>query len=419
MAITNPTDIANLANWTDASVTASITHTGGNVTAIAAQVGTNMASVVGTPVTGTRTLNGLNVIDFDGASRLKASSPAGPVGAVYTAFGVGKVDASTGGNQFLFSFQGTDSSGIVYVNGSNWGVNSANIIESGDAVDTDAHYFIYVCNGTSSRLWIDGVENTLTGDPGSNGYSADGVWGANAYDGALLNGFVGESGVYSRVLNSTELADLNAYMSEKWFGVGAATLSAGASSNVTQTTATVGATTDQNTGTLYLTLTDTASHRDTVTATQVTDGQQDSGAAAQLASSGAVTTTSPSIPLTGLTPGTTYYWDIAQENGNGISNLQSGSFTTAAASRTVTVQLRSRATGTLLNNVARRFWTRLTLSGAAVDGGADGLNVTCNASGQFVLTGLTIAAGAGYVTYHDPADNTKSINIPVTFLAGT
>lgn len=202
-------------------------------------------------------------------------------------------------------------------------------------------------------------------------------------------------------------------------GVSAPVLSAGASSNVTQTTATVGATTDQNTGTLYLTLTTTAADRDAVTATQVTDGQQDSGAAAQFATSGAITTTSPSIPLTGLTPGTTYYWDIAQENGNGISNLQSGSFTTAAASRTVTVTIRSRATGTLLNAQARRFWTRLTLSGAAVDGSTDGLNVTCNASGAFVLTGLTIAAGAGYVTYHDPADSTKSINIPVTFLAGT
>lgn len=220
MAITDPTDIANLVHWYDASDTASITHTGGNVTAIAAQVGTNMASASGTPVTGTRTQNGLNVIDFGGSARLKATTPAGSAGSTFTLFGVAKVDASTGSNQFVFSAQGTDSSGIVYVNGSNWGVNSTNIIESGDAVDTDAHYFIYVGNTTSSRLWIDGVENTLTGDPGSNGYSADGVWGANAYDGAMLDGFVGESGVYSRVLNGTELADLNAYMALKWFGIG-------------------------------------------------------------------------------------------------------------------------------------------------------------------------------------------------------
>ena len=220
MAITDPIDIANLAHWYDASDTASITHTGGNVTAIAAQVGTNMASVSGTPVTGTRTLNGLNVIDFGGSARLKATTPAGSAGTICTAFGIGKVDASTGSNQFLFSAQGTDSSGVVYVNGGNWSVNSANIINSSDPVDTDAHYFIYVCNGTSSRLWIDGVENVLTGDPGSNGYSADGVWGANAYDGAFLDGFIGESGVYSRVLNSTELSDLNAYMALKWFGIG-------------------------------------------------------------------------------------------------------------------------------------------------------------------------------------------------------
>lgn len=225
MAINDPTEITNLVQWHDASDTASITHSTGDVTVLAAQTGygNDLDAVTGTPRTGDSTLNGLNVIVFDGSEQLKGSPIGGATSAVFTAFCVGRITGSTGGNQFLFSAQGGDSSGIVGINGSNWAVNSTNIIESSDPTDTDAHYFIYVNNTTSSRLWIDGVEYTLTGDPGSNGYASDGVWGANAYDGAFLSGYVAETGVYSRVLNGTEIADLNAYLALKWFGIGGST----------------------------------------------------------------------------------------------------------------------------------------------------------------------------------------------------
>lgn len=221
MAITDPSDITNLVAWHDASDTASISHSGGNVSSIAAQTGFGNAldDAVGSPVTGTRTLNSLNVIDFDGDARLKNNPSSGAAGSTFTSFCVGKSDGSTGSNQFLFSAQGSDSSGIVGVDAGNWSVNCGTLQSTSDAIDTDAHYFIFVCNGASSALWIDGVEHTV-GDPGTNGYAADGVWGANAYDGAFLDGYVGEAGVYSRVLTGGEIADLNAYMALKWFGVG-------------------------------------------------------------------------------------------------------------------------------------------------------------------------------------------------------
>ena len=225
MAINDPTEITNLVQWHDASDAASITHSGGDVTVLAAQTGygNDLDAVTGTPRTGDSTLNSLNVIVFDGSEQLKGNPIGGATSAVFTAFCVAKRNGSTGGNQFYFSAQGADSSGIVAVEGSNIGVNSTNIVETSVATDTAAHYFIYVNNTTSSRLWIDGVEYTLTGDPGSNGYASDGVWGANAYDGAMLSGYVAETGVYSRVLNGTEIADLNAYLAEKWFGIGGST----------------------------------------------------------------------------------------------------------------------------------------------------------------------------------------------------
>lgn len=225
MAINDPTEITNLVQWHDASDAASITHSGGDVTVLAAQTGygNDLDAVTGTPRTGDSTLNSLNVIVFDGSEQLKGNPIGGATSAVFTAFCVAKRNGSTGGNQFYFSAQGADSSGIVAVEGSNIGVNSTNIVETSVATDTAAHYLIYVNNTTSSLLWIDGVEYTLTGDPGSNGYASDGVWGANAYDGAMLSGYVAETGVYSRVLNGTEIADLNAYLAEKWFGIGGST----------------------------------------------------------------------------------------------------------------------------------------------------------------------------------------------------
>lgn len=189
----------------------------------------------------------------------------------------------------------------------------------------------------------------------------------------------------------------------------------------TQQSATIGATTDQATGTLYTVLSATQSHITDITSTQLKAAQISSGAAASasgaLSGNGSVSSVSPTIPMTGLQPGTTYWGASVQSNANGDSNVVTFSFTTAAASRSVTFRLRSRATGPF-NNVTMRFFTAYTTYGAAVDGGTNGLEFTSNSSGYFTLTGLTINAGAGEVRTRDPADPTRSIIIPVTFVSG-
>ncbi len=186
----------------------------------------------------------------------------------------------------------------------------------------------------------------------------------------------------------------------------------------TQGQASVGATTNQNTGTLYAVISATQGDITGITATQVKTALYAGGGAATFAGNAAVSTTSPSVTITGLTANTLYYFALVQNNTSGDSNVITGSFTTAAATTTVTQQMYAADGVTPLNAVTRRFWTKATLYGAAYDGGTSGLAITCNSSGQFVLTGLTVPAGGGWLTYHDPADNTKSINIPVTFVAG-
>lgn len=97
----------------------------------------------------------------------------------------------------------------------------------------------------------------------------------------------------------------------------------------TTTTVSLGATTDQTTGTFYGVV-DSAANLSGVTGTQVKAGQKASGAAAAFSGNSAVSTSTPSIPLTGLTPGTLYSYAVIQNNANGDSNVLTGTFTTAA-----------------------------------------------------------------------------------------
>lgn len=64
-----PTNIANLVAWYDASDTTTITHSGGAVSQWNDKSGNGnhatQANASGRPITGTRTINGLNTLDFD------------------------------------------------------------------------------------------------------------------------------------------------------------------------------------------------------------------------------------------------------------------------------------------------------------------------------------------------------------------
>ncbi len=112
----------------------------------------------------------------------------------------------------------------------------------------------------------------------------------------------------------------------------AATLSLATPSGTlgTQTTATIGATTNQTSGTFYAVV-DTAGNLAGVTASQIKAGQNAGGGAAFKSGDVAVSTTTPSIGVTGLVASTLYSYAAIQNNANGDTNIVTGTFTTAAA----------------------------------------------------------------------------------------
>ena len=95
----------------------------------------------------------------------------------------------------------------------------------------------------------------------------------------------------------------------------------------TSTTATIGCTTDDSSGTLYVVV-DTASLSG-ITEDQIKAGQNASSVAADAAGNSAVSGSSPSVGVTGLSASTAYNYAILQFSG-GNSNILTGTFTTAA-----------------------------------------------------------------------------------------
>jgi hypothetical protein len=101
----------------------------------------------------------------------------------------------------------------------------------------------------------------------------------------------------------------------------------------TTTTATIGATTDQATGTFYVVV-DSGANLAGVTAVQIKAGQRADGNAALASNDAAVGSTSPSAGVTGLVAGTSYAYAAIQNNANGDSNIVTGTFTTASGTAT-------------------------------------------------------------------------------------
>lgn len=96
----------------------------------------------------------------------------------------------------------------------------------------------------------------------------------------------------------------------------------------TDTTATIGATTDTVSGTFYAVV-DTSANLSGVTATQIKAGQKASGSAALASDSNAVAAAAVTADITGLSGGTNYAYAAVQNDGSSDSNVVTGTFRTA------------------------------------------------------------------------------------------
>jgi hypothetical protein len=207
-----PTDIAGCWMWFDASNAGSITASSGAVSQWSDLSGNARHVTQGTgslqPVTGSRTINGLNAISFNDASE-DALSRAGATPSDATVIGVIQYDITGAGSSMWYGYDNIavfQSSGAyaAYVAG----------YHTGGTVDTAAHVWIATFTA-SGALYIDSPSSTTaTGLQASSNASTS--LGRQSGGGNAFDGLMGEVIVYDSALNQANRTLVYDYLKAKW-----------------------------------------------------------------------------------------------------------------------------------------------------------------------------------------------------------
>ena len=219
VAAFNPLGITGLAAWYDA--TRGVTATAGEVDTWADQSGNGRdlsATLTTRPITGTRTQNGKNVIDFDGSNDLLDASSAFTQGTSDTVFVVCLND--DGADSTTQTVYNSDNGAAAEcrlnkMNTNVWRATSGASLDGG-IPDTAAHLLVGVYNGTTgSSLRLDGTE-LATGSLGTNSSSAAPRVGATGAGGNFWDGWVAEILHYDNVLTAANILRVENYLTRKW-----------------------------------------------------------------------------------------------------------------------------------------------------------------------------------------------------------
>jgi hypothetical protein len=224
-----PPDISNLWGWWDASDTGTIADTGGQVTQWDDKSGNNRDLTTGASaavVTGTRSQNSLNVIDFN-VGQLAASANVGIPDPV-TMFVV-YVQDTTPGSPFIRS--------IVYAKGAGGEAGLRTTSTAPELVQQVGGTVVLTGSAITNGTWTmlsaksdpGGAGSTLTlrvdgslvdTDTGTGGFaSSSTTLRIGNYDGGsnrTLDGAVAEVIIYNAVLSAGDITDVETYLNDKW-----------------------------------------------------------------------------------------------------------------------------------------------------------------------------------------------------------
>lgn len=226
-AVASPLDIAGCQLWLDASDAASITASGGNVTAWTDKSASALSfTAAGTPVTGSHTLNGRNVIRFDNEADLLSATSVTRLGITssYTVFAVARY--TTVQTSMLMSIGRSNSplSGFtLYYNGglrtiekrdAAWGTDM--VVSGSIATANVALLATGTRSGTDQRIMRDGVlAGSTAGSTGDIFWNTTSVLIGNTFEGTFL-GDIAEIIVYPTALTTADRARVEAYLAAKW-----------------------------------------------------------------------------------------------------------------------------------------------------------------------------------------------------------
>ena len=200
--------------WFDASDTDSITQSGGLVSQLNDLSGNGNNLTQGTsanqPLTGSRTLNGLNVLDFDDNVLVNATfTTTSP----YTLIAVAELDNQTSSDYLLSSnlldvvlgFQNVGNAVFIY--------NDSQQV-AGANISTGSHLIVATFDGSSSSVRLNGA-SYITGTVGTLGMSD--LYVGRRSDGAgIFYGGFAEAIIVDGTLTAGQIADTETYLANKW-----------------------------------------------------------------------------------------------------------------------------------------------------------------------------------------------------------
>lgn len=222
--------------WLDAADTSTITSSGGAVSAWADKSGNGYSAAQATstkqPTTGSSTLNGLNVLSFDGGDCLQVSSFNMTGGSAWTLWAV--ITATSGSERIIMEhtadFNATAGAWILYRNASNQadlgkrGIGLYSTFASSATITTTAKCIVATHDGAltldESAAWVNGDgggSRSFNNNTASNNVTATlNIGSRNNAASVFLNGTIAELGVITRAINAQERLALEAYLKKKW-----------------------------------------------------------------------------------------------------------------------------------------------------------------------------------------------------------
>ena len=205
--------------WLDASDASTITHSSGSVSQWSDKSGNSANATQGTgskqPTTGTRTLNGLNVIDFDRATSNNLEISSIPYGTTdeFMIFAVGKMDVTLNYEFFILG-RGTDRNGVGINGGVYRAVVEGNSYTTVTNHDTNPNLFsLCLENGTDTDFLLNGTSiDTQTGTYSITSQQADIGSQTDTY---FLDGYIAEIIVTSHC-TLIDRQRIEGYLAHKW-----------------------------------------------------------------------------------------------------------------------------------------------------------------------------------------------------------
>lgn len=242
----SPSSLSGLQFWVDFSDLSTITSSGGLVSQVTDKSGNgrdiSQSTSSNRPAIGASTKNGMDVLTFDGSDNLKAALWTQP--QPVTMFAVVRNSENSGANRQIIG--NTNSiSPVFYKSGNVWHLYSASELASSVSVDNSWHYLSGVVNSGSSVLRLDGTQ-IAAGNTGSNSWNNSSIAIGNSPDAGNGFGWIGDIAevfIYSRVLSTSEITQVESYLNSRWFLPPTTTTSTSTTTTTTTTTTTVPRTT--------------------------------------------------------------------------------------------------------------------------------------------------------------------------------